>query len=443
MTQNNAFSQQMKEWLCLTCQMQRALTASESVEPPLMKPQASPNKVSTPYAAANQKKDIISTQKADMPDKNHQDSPTACVPQSKEEILLHAKETLGSVSPQTKEEKTGSPPTKEVANFTVSPTKEMPKVVSDLNKPPPAQASPVNTDIETSHPKKKDITPPGSPATKEVSQKKEERAGTIQKSADKPVTSIDEVKPQQALNKESNPVETSLSKSAHPVAQPTNQGSGGFPNNGSPKSQRATSKTTEAVTGKMLGFGSSLFSSASTLITSAVQESRTTPPNSRKMSAPAQVNVQGQTFSSMSASEISPKSSPPVSPRMTSTMEAKPPVAQKPHMEKIQDQPQQAQAPPSGQAKVDRDPSEPARPEASQTAPKVGQSTCLLCKADLNMGSKDLPNFNTCTECKTIVCNKCGFNPMSSVKEVIKFPRTSCISHFAIQHFWSADNLIV
>lgn len=426
----------MKEWLCLTCQMQRALTASESVEPPLMKPQASPNKVSTPYAAANQTKDIISTQKADMPDKNHQDSPTTHVPQSKEEISLHAKETLGCVSAQTKEEKTGLPPTKEVANFTVSPTKEMPKVVSDLNKPLPSQASPVNTDIETSHPKKKDITPPGSPATKKVSEKKEEKAGTIQKSADKPVTTIDEVKPQQALNKESNPVETSLSKSAHPVAQPTNQGSGGFPSSGSPKSQRATSKTTEAVTGKMLGFGSSLFSSASTLITSAVQESRTTPPNSRKMS-PVQVS------DNMSASEISPKSSPPVSLRMTSTMEAKPPVAQKPHMEKIQDQPQQAQAPPSGQAKVDRDPSEPARPEASQTAPKVGQSTCLLCKADLNMGSKDLPNFNTCTECNTIVCNKCGFSPMSSVKEVIKLPRTSCIIHFAIQHFWSADNLIV
>ncbi|XP_035520782.1 protein piccolo-like [Morone saxatilis] len=125
------------------------------------------------------------------------------------------------------------------------------------------------------------------------------------------------------------------------------------------------------------------------------------------MSAPAQV----------SSSQISLKSSPPVSPRMTSAKEAKPPAAQKPHLEKIKDQSQQAKAPSSGQAKVDRGPSESANPEASQAAPKVGLSTCPLCKAELNIGSKDLPNYNTCTECRTNVCNKCGFSPMLNVTE--------------------------
>ncbi|KAK2842186.1 hypothetical protein Q5P01_012386 [Channa striata] len=35
------------------------------------------------------------------------------------------------------------------------------------------------------------------------------------------------------------------------------------------------------------------------------------------------------------------------------------------------------------------------------------------------MGSKDPPNYNTCTECKTTVCHLCGFNPMphTAVKE--------------------------
>ncbi len=414
----------MKEWLCLTCQMQRALTATESGEPPLMKPQTSPNKVFTPATAqkdtnAHQKKDIISTQKSEVPDKNQKDSPTPSTPQKKEATKppfqmditqtsttasLPAKDTPGTISRPTKEEKSGSPPTKEVPTSIAPPTKEMTAVVSDLNKPLPAQAS-VNTDIETSLQKKKDITQPNSPATEQVSEKKEEKAEIVPKLSDQPVTSSDEVEPQQALNKESKPVETSLAKSAPPAVHPTNQESGIFSNFGSPKSQRAASKTTEAVTGKMLGFGSSLFSSASSLITSAVrEESRTTPPSSRKMSAPAQVSDK------MSASQVSPKSSPPVSPRITSAKEAKLPAAQKPHLEKIPDQPQQTKAPPS----------EPAKPETSETAPKVGQSTCLLCKAELNMGSKDLPNYNTCTECKTTVFNKCGFSPIPNVTQVIK-----------------------
>lgn len=56
----------MNEWLCLTCQMQRALKAAETAEPQMMKSQALPNKVSTPVS---QKKDIISTQKAEVLDK--------------------------------------------------------------------------------------------------------------------------------------------------------------------------------------------------------------------------------------------------------------------------------------------------------------------------------------------------------------------------------------
>lgn len=392
----------MKEWLCLTCQMQRALPADE---PPLMKPQASPNKVSRPGAAANQKKNIISTHKADVSDKNDQDSSTAAAPKSKEEMSLHAKWS-------DKDEKSGSSPIKEAAIFTASPTKQMTAVVSDFNKPPPA--SPVTTDIESSLLNKKDITQPSPPATKEISDKKEDKARIIQKSTDKPVTSINEMKPLQALNKESDPGETSLAKSAPPIAQATNQELEGLPSIGSPKSQHATSKTTEVVTGKMLGFGSSLFSSASTLITSAVQESRATQPSSRKMSAPALVSDK------KSASEISPKSSPSVSLKTISTKEAKLLPTQKPLVEKIQDQPQQTKAPPLGQAKVDRGSPEPARAEASQTALKVGKSTCPLCKGDFNIGSKDLLNVNTCTECKTTVCNKCGFNPMPSVKEVIK-----------------------
>lgn len=163
----------------------------------------------------------------------------------------------------------------------------------------------------------------------------------------------------------------------------------------SPTTRTDPAKTTESVTVKMFGFGSSIFSSASTLISSAVQEdSRTTPPGSRKMSAPAQVS------SKLSAMpQISPKTTPPVSPKMSPAKEAKP---QKPEQSKKQEELQRIKP-----ENVTQKPSGPAKPSS-----KAGETCCPLCKAELNTGSKDPPNHNTCTECKTVVCKQCGFNPM-------------------------------
>ena len=183
------------------------------------------------------------------------------------------------------------------------------------------------------------------------------------------------------------------------------------------KTQPDTLKTTESVTGKMFGFGSSVFSSASTLLTSSAQEeSSATPPGSRKMSGQAQGSRRLST-----APKISPNSTPAGSPKMSPSKEAKPPTAQMLEGEKKPEQPQQAKASPSVQAKVDKAPSEPPKAAASQAAPKAGQSTCPLCKVGLNMGSKDPPNYNTCTDCKNAVCNQCGFNPQPNVAEVSTF----------------------
>ena len=147
--------------------------------------------------------------------------------------------------------------------------------------------------------------------------------------------------------------------------QSTQQESGGFFGFGGSKAQPDAAKPEESVTGKMFGFGSSIFNSASTLITT-----------------------------------------PPVSPKMAAAKDTKPPAVQKP------EQPQQAKASPLVQGKVDKAPSEPPKAAASQAAPEAGQSTCPLCKVELNMGSKDLPNYNTCTDCKSTVCNQCGFDSM-------------------------------
>lgn len=413
----------MKEWLCLTCQMHRALAEAESVEPPLRKPQTLPNKVSTPASAPKDiianKTDVTSTQQAEVPDKKQKDTPTSGAPQDIQEnktpsqaditkisttVSPAVKETQGTVSATAKEE-TGSPPITEVLASTV-PSMTTTDVASDVNKQHLAQAPTVISGSETSVEKRKDLTPPSSQAAKGASQKKEEKAEIVQKSSDQLVKST-EVKPQQIQDKEFNLAERSVSPAAQPAAP---QESGRFFSFGSPKSQRAASQTTEAVTGKMLGFGSSLFSSASTLITSAVkEESRTTPPNSRKMSAPAQVSRK---------MSVSPKSTPPVSPRMAPAKETKSPSAQTVHLEKTPEKPEQTKVPPSDQTKMDKGP-----PGAPQTSTQLGQ-TCPLCKAELNMGSKDPPNYNTCTECKANVCNKCGFSPMPNITEVSKQQKT-------------------
>lgn len=420
-SQQYAFPSQNKEWLCLTCQMQRGLVAAESVEPPLMKPHGSPNKASTPGSAANQKKDISSSQKSDMTDKNLQDIPTAGATNRKG-MLLHGEESSVSVLAPTNEKTACSPSTTEIQKPITSPIEER-AIICVFNKPPSSQI--VDTE-------KKDISQPCPTAAKDMLDKQEVKAGKQQKLTDLPVTSTSEENPQNAQEKEPNPYEKSPEKSTPSVAlQTKEEESRGLPRITHPKSQLASSRTTEAVTGKMLGFGSSLFSSASTLITSAVQESRTTPPNSRKMSAPTQVSDK------VPASEISAKSNLPGTLKIMSAKEAKPPTAKKPQTEKTQDEPQQMKTPPSVQAKFSRSPSEPERPELTKVAPKVGPSTCPLCKADLNVGSKEILNFNTCTDCKMIVCNKCGFSPMPSVKEVIKWPRFHAEFIFSFRIFYS------
>nr|XP_057934646.1 protein piccolo isoform X3 [Doryrhamphus excisus] len=58
-------------------------------------------------------------------------------------------------------------------------------------------------------------------------------------------------------------------------------------------------------------------------------------------------------------------------------------------------------------------PGEPAKSQPGSGTP--GGGPCPLCKTtQLNTGSGDPPNFNTCTECKNQVCSLCGFSPPDS-----------------------------
>ncbi|XP_026126487.1 protein bassoon isoform X3 [Carassius auratus] len=43
--------------------------------------------------------------------------------------------------------------------------------------------------------------------------------------------------------------------------------------------------------------------------------------------------------------------------------------------------------------------------------------TCPLCKTAFNVGTKEPPNYRSCTQCHTEVCNLCGFNPTPHLVE--------------------------
>lgn len=161
----------------------------------------------------------------------------------------------------------------------------------------------------------------------------------------------------------------------------TQQESAGLFGFGSSKTQSSPAKTAETVTGKMLGFGSSIFSSASTF-----------------MSAP----VQDET-----------KSTPPVSPKISAANDS----AKKSEQEKKTERTQQVNSSFPAQDKGSKTTPEPPR-KASADSAKTVSSACPLCKVALNVGSRDPPNYSSCTMCKNTVCNQCGFNPSPNVAEV-------------------------
>lgn len=165
------------------------------------------------------------------------------------------------------------------------------------------------------------------------------------------------------------------------ATQPEPAGLFGF---GSSKPQSSPAKTAETVTGKMFGFGSSIFSSASTF-----------------MSAPGQDET---------------KATPPVSPKMSATKDSVSPTAKKSDQQKKTEQPQQGNRSLPAHGQGSKTPEPPRKASINPT--KTVSSACPLCKLALNVGSTDPPNYSSCTMCKSTVCNQCGFNPSPNVTEV-------------------------
>uniref|UniRef100_A0A3Q2YSW9 Bassoon presynaptic cytomatrix protein n=1 Tax=Hippocampus comes TaxID=109280 RepID=A0A3Q2YSW9_HIPCM len=62
-----------------------------------------------------------------------------------------------------------------------------------------------------------------------------------------------------------------------------------------------------------------------------------------------------------------------------------------------------------------------------QIAPMPSSKLCPVCKtADLTGTADDRPSFNTCTLCRSMVCNQCGFNPNPHLTEVQEWLCLNC-----------------
>ncbi|XP_064012512.1 protein bassoon isoform X2 [Pogoniulus pusillus] len=131
----------------------------------------------------------------------------------------------------------------------------------------------------------------------------------------------------------------------------------------------------EGLTGKLFGFGASLLTQASTLM--SVQPEAPPP------------------------SQASPGKVPPKIVFSDASKEAGPKA-------------------PGAQGRAGATPAtKPSKPEQGVKPKEVPKAkvSCPLCKAEINVGSSEPPNYNTCTTCHQQVCNMCGFNPTPHLVE--------------------------
>ncbi|XP_041128885.1 protein bassoon-like [Polyodon spathula] len=162
----------------------------------------------------------------------------------------------------------------------------------------------------------------------------------------------------------------------------------------------------DGITGKLFGFGASLLNQASTLISADPQPTASPQPSPAKVASRV-------VFSDASSASAPKAQAPPAA-----ATQGKPGSSPAQQQQQQKPQQQQHQAP---QQKTQHQPEqqqarqEPAPKPKEPENPKV---TCPLCKTELNVGSGQPPNYNSCTQCHIQVCNLCGFNPTPHLVQV-------------------------
>ncbi|XP_012505572.1 PREDICTED: protein piccolo-like [Propithecus coquereli] len=471
---------EIKEWLCLNCQMQRALGGDLAPIPssPQPKPKTAPvtptlavSKSSPQSQQTSPKKDIAPKQDISKAPESKKPPPLVKQP------TLHGSPPATAKQPPVAESSSKPAPPKEPS---IPSEKAKDPVVDDKPKQPKTVKPPPDI-VSLSSATKPDI-----PSSKVQSQAQEKTTPPPKADSAKPsqsfpptgekVTPFDsQVIPRPAsdskiishpgpsseskdekqvdpVQKKEEPKKAQTKMSPKPDAKPMPKGSptppGSRPTTGqtvptsqqppkpqeqsrrfslnlgsitdAPKSQPTTPQ--ETVTGKLFGFGASIFSQASNLIATAGQ------PGPHSQSGPGAPTKQVPPPSQPPTSQGPPKSTgqapPPPAKTAPVKKETKAPVAEKlePKAEQVtvvKRTETEKKPPPIKDSKPSTaEPQKAVLPPKPEKTPKP-ESVCPLCKTELNISSKDPPNFNTCTECKNRVCNLCGFNPTPHLTEVM------------------------
>lgn len=160
---------------------------------------------------------------------------------------------------------------------------------------------------------------------------------------------------------------------------------------------------------KLFGFGASLLNQASTLISAEPTQGAQSQP------APAR-GAHKVVFSDANSSDAKPQG-PAAAPGVVPGKSGGAPFNAGPHAPPQQQQPKHHQQP----AHKQQQPLARREPAHKPPEPEKPKVTCPLCKTELNIGSPHPPNYNSCTQCHTQVCNLCGFNPTPHLVEVRTF----------------------
>ncbi|XP_056096431.1 protein bassoon isoform X4 [Rhinichthys klamathensis goyatoka] len=176
---------------------------------------------------------------------------------------------------------------------------------------------------------------------------------------------------------------------------------------------------------KLFGFGASLLNQASTLI------SVDPLPGSSQQPSPARNPTAQGTRVIFSDATIGASAKPAAGPPGTAKtgpggvmfpkgpgapLQKQPLQQQSPvHQQKG---PKQQQSPSHHQTTPQQSPlKQPATQPPTQPVIQKPDVTCPLCKTAFNVGTTEPPNYRSCTQCHTEVCNLCGFNPTPHLVE--------------------------
>ncbi|XDV48263.1 hypothetical protein PO909_017710, partial [Leuciscus waleckii] len=173
---------------------------------------------------------------------------------------------------------------------------------------------------------------------------------------------------------------------------------------------------------KLFGFGASLLNQASTLISvDPLPGSSQQPSPARNPTAMGTKVIfsDGASAKSTAGPPGTSKTGPggvmfpkgPGAPLQKQPLQQQSPVHQ-------QKGPKQQQSPSHHQTTPQQSPlKQPPTQPPTQPVIQKPDITCPLCKTAFNVGTTEPPNYRSCTQCHTEVCNLCGFNPTPHLVE--------------------------